>query len=145
MKRLDKQLKLLNNERGIALIMGIILILAISLFGMIGMTITTREIRGAGANRLSEQRFYEAQMGITEALLRPNELLTDNFLTQPVATAQGPPLAIIDPSDGTPLANVIIETVQNLDPATAALRGLPLMSHTGPPPNGYSVDRKSVV
>jgi hypothetical protein len=141
MKPLSNIRNPLGNERGIALILGIILILAITLFGMVGMTISTREIRGAGANRLSEQRYYEAQAGLSEALLNPT-WLTDKFLTDPVRDSTNN-VAIINTVNGAELANVTILNIQDEDPDLAAARRLPVQPHTTEPPagSGYSLGK----
>lgn len=132
----------LSNERGIALVIAILLLMVITLFGALGITMSTRELRGAGNQRLDEQRFYEAQTAISETLLRPNDWLTDIYLTSPVSTATGN-MNISDLVNGNALAAVTIFNIQDADPDIAALRGLPVQAHITEPPagSGYSLGK----
>lgn len=145
MKQLRRAVKPLGDDRGIALVLAILLLMVITLFGAVGITMSTREIRGAGANRLGEQRFYEAQTGVSEALLQSKDWLTDEFLTATSIKAKTAK-AIADPFKGTPLAEVTILAIQDDDPDLAAARGLPVQPHITEPPagSGYSLGKFQV-
>lgn len=139
MKLLLRVVKPLDNHRGIALVLAILLLMVITLFGALGITMSTREIRGAGANRLGEQRFYEAQLGVTQSLLSPS-WLTDDFLATPVTTTKDS-RTVKDPLSNNPLAEVVILAIQDVDPDLAAKHRLPLQPHVTEPPagSGYSL------
>jgi PilX N-terminal len=131
--------KPLGNECGIALVLAILLLMVISLFGAVGITMSTRELRGSGANRLGEQRFYEAHTGVRDALVQSGKWMDDDFLAQPSTEARKP-WESVDP-EGTTLAKVEILAIQDEDPALAAERGLPLQPHVTEPGEGYSMGK----
>lgn len=141
MQRIPGATKPLKNQRGIALVVAILLLMVITLFGAVGITMSTRELRGAGGKRLEDQRFYEAQTALSQALLSPNAMLTDAFLNAPVTTAENPLPPTADLTSGTPLASVTIWNIQDVDLAIAAQRELPVMPHSIEPPagSGYSL------
>lgn len=131
----------LANERGIALVIALLLLMVITLFGALGITMSTRELRGAGAKRLDDQRFYEAQATLSNALLRPNDLLPDSFLTDPVTAPPHAPAPITDVLTAVKLADISIVKIQDEDPNIALQRNLPLQPHIIEPPvgSGYSI------
>mgnify|MGYP004702899387 CR=1 FL=1 len=133
----------LANERGIALVIAILLLMVITLFGALGITMSTRELRGAGDKRFADQRFYEAQATLSHALLRPSDLLTDDFLTAPVTGAPFSPIPIIDVSTAVEMADITIQTIQDEDPDIAAQWNLPVQPHIIEPPagSGYSMGK----
>lgn len=128
MNQVRGAVKPLDNERGIALVIAILLLMVITLFGALGITMSTRELRGAGDKRLDDQRFYEAQTGVTETLLISNDWLTDAFLAAPTATGNTSK-TITNLDNGAVVADVEIRNIQNDDPAIAAQNGLPVQPH----------------
>ncbi|WP_432822239.1 pilus assembly PilX family protein [Trichloromonas sp.] len=60
----------LNNERGVALILALGMIVVISLLGVVVMTVSTREISVSGTYRTSYASFYAADRAVEYALNR---------------------------------------------------------------------------
>lgn len=136
----------LTNDRGTAMVIALLLLLIVILFGSIGITMSTRELRGAGDKRVRDQRFYEAQTGITETLLKSKDWMTDSFLTTPAVDIEHP-VIVYDPSNpGKPLANLKIWAIQNDNPTLAQGRVLPVQPHITEPTvgSGYSMGKFQV-
>lgn len=62
--------KHLNNEKGIAIVVAILLLLVVTLIGISAINTTTFEANISGNKRASEQTFYIAEAGINEFLGR---------------------------------------------------------------------------
>ncbi len=123
-----REVRILADERGMALILALFLLMVLGLLGSLGMTLVSNELGGAGGSKLAEMRFYEAQAGLDEALQVPGEWLKDDFLGADPPEAQKPYPAST--------ANVEIRFIQDEDPAVAEELGLPLQPHFGEPPEG---------
>lgn len=128
----------LDNDRGMALILAIFLLLFIAIFGMVGITISNREIEGAGSQHLAEQNLYQAQAGLDESLLISDTWLTNSFLMHtPMYNAVS--FTHENGLSGQHIADITARYIQDKQ----AEPNLPSQPHYTEPPagSGYSVGK----
>jgi len=128
---------LLQNERGNSLILVIIILFAVTMAGMLGLTETEREIQRSGVAKFKVIDFYHADAGISAAVSTSGDWLTDSFLSADVTTASFT-YAVSADIEGTTtaLASVTALPIQDLNATVATTRGLPFAAHIGIPPAG---------
>ena len=135
-----------GNDRGMALILSIFLLLFIALFGMIGITIANREVDGAGTQHRAQQYLDQTQTGLDAALLNSSSWLPALLnASVPVKNAESTTQEK-DPN-GKVLANITAWDIQDTSTYRANQEPLPVQPHQTEPPagSGYSVGKFQIL
>ncbi len=135
---------IINNERGYALIVAILVLALISLIGYAAVRTSTVELQISGNEQQIANNFYDAEGGLVDTLEDTGTWLTIAFLTAAETAANYTTTVDVD-GDGTDDATLEVRCIEGTGTAigtlSSAANNLPVMSHTGPPPSGsgYSV------
>jgi len=102
------KMKKLSEEKGVVLVLAILLLLVATLIGISSVNTANYDIRISGNKRISEQAFYAAEAGINEFMGRfrdgATDAITDDAASNPVEST--PPWRLILARDNTTASKV---------------------------------------
>ncbi len=134
----------IENETGIVSIMTLMIVVALTIGGIVAISIANNEAQIVRNEQISNIDFYQAESGINDARINYINWMDDDFLTTEITSAKQEIDSVATDSNGDPLASMQIRCIEST--ATPVFSGgvadrIPAMNHIAPPPagSGYSV------
>lgn len=125
-----------RNERGSILMTVIFFTLFLSLIWVLAMGRTLTEIKFTGQDRGKAENFYQAETGLKLAQDQPGLWLTDEFIQAAETNLADAESEVQVEMGGETLGTLLVRPVQDENPETAELHGLPVQSHRDSVPEG---------
>lgn len=127
-----KPLKTMTGQGGIALVMGLVLLLVITILGIAAIRSTTQQERMAANSLQHTVTFQSAELAIRQVM----EQLRGQATAPPLANGQSPLIAAINGWSDTPATCYVTRVPLNIDPSIYAVAGIAYTGSTIAP--GYS-------
>ncbi|MFA7166738.1 MAG: PilX N-terminal domain-containing pilus assembly protein [Desulfoplanes sp.] len=134
--KIKKRFDVTDNEKGMVLVVAILLLAALIILGTTGVMQTSTDLKISGNYKTSIQTFYDTEGTLQHAIGTPDTWLTTDFLTEEETEA----FYKVDLDNNSVEIRCIEATGADIDELTDAANNLPAISHRDSPPagSGYS-------